>query len=237
MAENEILTPYRLNDIKQITHDTGQFTFSIPSDANFAMLAGDFMKVFPDHGDELEYRTYTPTTTPKTRDHFQLIIKRYPNGQVSRFMHDRKIGDEVWMSGPHAGGHFEKGMAARVGMIAGGTGITPMISIIRTILTEGIDAEISLIFSNKTIDDIILKDEFDSYGNKFPNFKRYYLIDQAVPNWTMGVGRINEAIMREHLPVPSDETVLFICGPPMMQIELRKKLIEIGYKKDKIIIP
>jgi cytochrome-b5 reductase len=237
MPENEIISPYKLVAIKPITHDTKQFTFSIPSSVNFAMLAGDFIKVFPDHSDELEYRTYTPTTTPKTRDHFELIIKRYPNGQVSRFMHDLKIGDDIWISGPHDGGHFKKGMATRVGMIAGGSGITPMISIIRTILQEGIDADISLIFSNKNIEDIILKDEFDSYETQYSNFKRFYVIDQARPGWTMGVGRINEAIMNEHLPEPSDETVLFICGPPMMQIELRKKLIEMGHKKEKIIIP
>jgi cytochrome-b5 reductase len=237
MVDDEILTPYKLVEIKQITHNTKQFRFSVPLGTNFNLIAGDFIKVYPNPADPLEYRTYTPTTTHETKDHFELIIKRYPDGQVSRFMHDRKVGDDVYISGPHIGGHFVEGMATKVGMVAGGTGITPMISIIRTILNQGIKAEISLVFSNKSVEDIILKDEFDSYEIKYPSFKRYYLIDQPQPGWTMGIGRINDEIMKERLPAPSDQTVIFVCGPPMMQIELRKKLIALGHQKDKIIIP
>jgi cytochrome-b5 reductase len=237
MADEEILTPYKLADIRQITHNTKQFKFPIPPRVKFEMLPGDFMKVFPIPNDPLEFRTYTPTTTPETKDHFEFVIKRYPDGQVSRFMHDLKIGDEVVMSGPHSGGHFVEGMATQVGMVAGGTGITPMISIIRTILRQGIKASVSLIFSNKSVDDIILKDEFDAFDKEYSNFTRYYVIDQPQPGWTMGVGRVDEAIMKERLPEPSDQTIIFVCGPPMMQIELRKKLIAMGHQKDKIIIP
>ncbi len=237
MASGEILSSYKLAATKEITHDVRQFVFTIPGGVKFDLVAGDFIKVYPNHEDENEYRTYTPTTTPDTRDHFELVIKRYPNGQVSSYMHSLKAGDNVWISGPHPGGHFVEGMATRVGMVAGGTGITPMISIIRTILQKGIMADISLIFANKSIEDIILKDEFDCYEEKYPNFKRYYVIDKAEPGWTMGTGRITPEIMKEHLPGPSEQTVVFLCGPPMMQIELRKKLIEIGHQKDRIIIP
>jgi cytochrome-b5 reductase len=237
MAEKEILSPYKLIELKPITHDTMQFSFQIPASARFDHLPGDFMKVFPNENDELEYRTYTPTTTPDTKDHFEYVIKRYANGQVSKYMHDRKIGDEVWMSGPHEGGHFVDGMANKVGMVAGGTGITPMIAIIRTILSQGIKTEISLVFANKTVDDIILRDEFDKYEMQYPNFKRYYVIGQAPSDWNMGVGRINDAILKEQLPEASDATTIFVCGPPMMQIEVRKKLIAMGHQKDRIIIP
>lgn len=225
-------------DIKPITHDTSQFRFAIPKDRNFNFLPGDFIKVFPDPGDTLEYRPYTPTSTPDTKDHFELIIKRYGMGPTSQFMHGRKVGDEVWISGPHEGGHFVEGMAKRVGMVASGTGITPMISIIRTMLSRGMDVSISLIFGNKTADDIILRGEFDSYTEKYPNFKRYYTLSQAAPEgWTMGTGRINEEMIREHLPAPSDETLVFLCGPPLMQIEQLKKLMLIGHDKKRIVIP
>jgi cytochrome-b5 reductase len=237
VADKDILIPYKLIDIKQVTHDTKQFSFLIPAGAIFEHLPGDFMRVFPNFKDELEYRTYTPTTTPETKDHFEYIIKRYPNGQVSRFMHERQVGDEVWMSGPHTGGHFVEGMATKVGMVAGGTGITPMIAIVRSILNQAIKTEISLVFSNKTIDDIILKDEFDDYAKRYPHFKRYYVVDQAPADWSMGIGRINEGILKDRLPEASESTTIFVCGPPMMQIELRKKLIAMGHRKDKIIIP
>jgi cytochrome-b5 reductase len=128
-------------------------------------------------------------------------------------------------------------MASQVGLVACGTGITPMISMIRYILKEKLDVSVSLIFSNKTADDIILKEEFDKYETECGNFKRYYIVDTPPPDWTMGTGRINIQVLKDRLPAHSDQTVVFVCGPPMMQINLRKNLIELGYPKDKIIFP
>ena len=231
------ISAFRVIDIVNLTHDTKLFRFELPENTSFDLLAGDHVKVYPDRNRPLDFRPYTPTSTPDTEDHFELIIKRYPDGLVSGFMHDRKYGDEVWMSGPHEGGHFEEGMAGRVGMVAGGTGITPMISMIRTILKHGIDVEMLLLFANKTIDDIILKDEFDRYADQYDNFRRYYVVTKAPDGWEMGVGRIDSELMKDKLPGPSDDTVIFACGPPMMQLDLRKKLIEIGHAKERVIFP
>ncbi len=231
------ITPYRIIDVVYLTHDTNLFRFELPENTSFDFLPGDHVKIYPDKNQLLDFRPYTPTSTPDTRDHFELTIKRYTDGLVSGFMHDRKYGDEIWMSGPHEGGHFEEGMASRVGMVAGGTGITPMISMIRTILKLGIDVDLSLLFANKTIDDIILKDEFDRYADQYDNFKRYYIVTKAPDGWEMGVGRIDPEQMKNRLPEASDDTVIFVCGPPMMQLDLKKKLIEIGHAKEKVIFP
>ena len=235
--QKETLAPYLILDVKPLTRDTKQFTFRIPADTVFTFLPGDHMKMYPDPDDYLEWRPYTPTTTPNIKDHFELIIKRYNDGMVSRFIHDRKPGDQAWMSGPHEGGHFIKGMAKEIGMVAGGTGITPLISIIRSILADHDDIKIGLIFANKTVDDIILKTEFDRYAEQFANFRRYYVVDNAPPDWDMGRGRIDTLIMKEHLPQPSDDAVVFVCGPPLMQIELLKKLVDMGFSREKIIFP
>lgn len=231
------ITAYRIIDIVYLTHDTNLFRFELPENASFGFLPGDHVKIYPDKSQPLDFRPYTPTSTPDIKDHFELIIKRYPNGLVSGFMHDRKFGDDVWMSGPHEGGHFKEGMAKRVGMVAGGTGITPMTSMIRTILKHGIDVDISLIFANKTIDDIILKDEFDNYASQYDNFRRYYVLNKAPRGWEMGTGRIDSELIKDRLPAPSDDVVIFVCGPPIMQLDLRKKLIELGHAMNKVIFP
>lgn len=238
MSDNKSdMSAYRVIDIVYLTQDTNLFRFELRENASFDFLPGDHVKVFPDRNRPLDFRPYTPTSTPDTKDHFELMIKRYPDGLVSGFMHDRNYGDEVWMSGPHEGGHFETGMAGNVGMVAGGTGITPMMSMIRTILKHGIDVDVSLLFANKTVDDIILKDELDLYADQYDNFRRYYVINKAPDGWEMGTGRIDSELMKEKLPEPSDDTVIFVCGPPMMQLDLKKKLIEIGHAKEKVIFP
>lgn len=238
MSQKDVkIDKYRLDYKQKLTHDTSRFTFALPEGAAFEFLPGDHMKVYPDADDRLEFRSYTPTSIPEETGMFELTIKRYSDGAVSRYMHDRDIGEEVAMSGPHKGGHFVDGMASRVGMVAGGTGITPMISIIRSILRRSLDVEITLLFANKTVDDIILKDEFDKYAQEKGNFSRYYVLNEAPSGWEMGIGRIDKEMMNERLPAPSGDTVIFLCGPPMMQLDLRKRLIEIGHAKEKIIIP
>jgi ferredoxin-NADP reductase len=98
---------------------------------------------------------------PGATGYFDLTVKRYETGTISKYLHDREIGDTVLMSGPNSGGHWVNGMAKQVGFVAGGTGITPMISIIRWILAESLAVELFLVFANKAEADIIFREEWD----------------------------------------------------------------------------
>ena len=238
MGQKEVkINEYKIIQKEKVTHDTNRFRFAIPDGIDFQHLPGDFIKVYPDPGNPLEYRPYTPTSTPDIENYFELIIKHYSDGFVSKHMKEKGVGDTVHISGPHEGGHFTEGMAKKIGMVAGGTGITPMISIIRWILSHGYDVQIQLLFANKTVDDIILKDEFDGYAAKHDNFKRYYILENAPDGWDMGVGYITRELLNEKLFQPGDDSLVFLCGPPMMQINLKKYIVEMGYKAEKIIFP
>ena len=68
---------------------------------------------------------------PSATRYFDLTVKRYETGTVSKYLYEWEPDDTVLMSGPNHGGHWVGGMAKRVGFMAGGTGITPMIAIIR----------------------------------------------------------------------------------------------------------
>lgn len=231
------INSYRLIKKEMVTHDTNRFIFELPGDMPFEFLPGDHLKIYPDRNNRLEFRPYTPTSIPDDSGFFELIIKHYPDGKVSSFMRDRSVGDEIAMSGPDSGRHFVEGMAHRIGMVAGGTGITPMISMIRTIIRRGLDVEVSMVFANKTVDDIILKAEFDKYAVENSNFNRYYILNDPPEGWEMGMGRIDSNLIKSKLPEPSDDTVIFLCGPPMMQLDLRKKLLGLGYEKETVLIP
>ncbi|UCE65556.1 MAG: cytochrome-b5 reductase [Candidatus Zixiibacteriota bacterium] len=232
-----IITKYKIIEKQPVTHDTSRFRFALPPNIDFKFLPGDHVKIYPNPQNPLEFKPYTPTTIPDIKGYFELIIKHYPNGKVSGYMKERGLGDEIGMSGPDKGGHFEDGMAKRVGMVAGGTGITPMISMIRSILSRRLEVDIFLLFANKSVDDIILKDEFDKYADKYDNFDRFYILDKGPEGWQMGEGRITKDLMNEKLFGPSDDTVIFVCGPPMMQINLKKQLLELGHQSEKVIFP
>ena len=141
------------------------------------------------------------------------------------------------MSGPNTGGHWVDGMAKRVGFVAGGTGITPMISVIRWILTQKFDAELFLIFANKTEADIIFRQVWERAVRDYPNFHCHHVLEQPPTGSSQGIGRITADILRHHLPAPGPDMTVFLCGPPPMVDALETTLKELGYPEQAIVLP
>src|SRR5262245_28745698 len=163
--------PYELRAIHPHTHDTKTFCFAPPEHYTFDMSPGDHLYVHATIDGKPVKRPYTPSSVPGTTGYFDLTVKRYESGVVSKYLHDREVGDTVLMSGPNAGGHWVDGMAKKVGFVAGGTGITPMISIIRWILAQSLGVELFLVFGNKTEADIIFRDEWESNRTEQEKFQ------------------------------------------------------------------
>ena len=230
-------SPYELTAVHQDTHDTRTFCFALPDDATLDMLPGDHLYVHATINDKAVKRPYTPSSVPGTTGYFDLTVKRYETGLVSKYLHDREIGDRVFMSGPNSGGQWVDGMATRVGFVAGGTGITPIISIIRWILVKGLDVELSLIFANKTEADIIFREEWDANAREHANFHAYHVLEQPPAGWTQGRGRITEEILLQHLPPPGPDTAVFLCGPPLMVDTLEGTLKGSGYAEQAMVLP
>ncbi|MBS0151783.1 MAG: cytochrome-b5 reductase [Nitrospira sp.] len=229
--------PYKLIHTETDTHDTKTFRFELPTDSTLDMLPGDFLYVHATINGKPVKRAYTPSSLPGTTGSFDLTVKRYDAGTVSKYLHDQQIGAPVLMSGPNTGGHWVDGMAKRVGFVAGGTGITPMISIIRWILTKKLDAELFLIFANKTESDVIFRQEWDRYLRDYPNFHCHQVLEQPPPGWAGSIGRITTDMLRHHLPPPYPDSCVFLCGPPAMVDSLETTLKELGYPEQAIILP
>ena len=230
-------TSYQLTAFHHDTHDTKTFCFGLPADATLDMLPGDYLYVHATIDGKSVKRPYTPSSMPGTTDYFDLTVKRYEKGLISKYLHEQKVGDTVLMSGPNQGGHWVDGMAKKVGFVAGGTGITPMISIIRLILAKSLGVELFLVFANKTEADIIFRDEWEGDVREHANFHCYHVLEQPPTGWSQGVGRITDDVLRRHLPPPGPETVIFLCGPPPMVNPLEATLKGLGYSEQAIIFP
>ena len=229
--------PYELSAIHHDTHDTKTFCFALPDDATLDMLPGDFLYVHTSIDGKQVKRPYTPSSMPGATGYFDLTVKRYETGVVSKYLHARGPGDRVLMSGPNSGGHWVDGMAKQVGFVAGGTGITPMISIIRWILAQSLPVELFLVFANKAEADIIFREEWDEDAREHASFHCYHVLEQPPAGWSQGTGRITEDMLRVHLPPPGPDTVIFLCGPPPMTDAVEATLKAIGHSEQAIILP
>lgn len=90
-------------------------------------------------------------------------------------------------------------------MIAGGTGITPMLQVMRAILENPVDkTRINLIFANVKLEDILLKEVFDQLSSKHSDrLTVHYVLSNPHPEWTGGKGRVSKEMIQKHCPAPS----------------------------------
>ncbi|XP_024535904.1 NADH-cytochrome b5 reductase-like protein [Selaginella moellendorffii] len=160
-------------------------------------------------------RPYTPISDPYVRGHFDYLSKTYPQEKMSKYFAALRPGDTLEMKGCVYKLPYSANMKARIGVIAGGTGITPMFQVLNKILKNPEDkTQVSLIYANLTPDDILLKNELDKLAEKHPNFKVFYVVDKPTHYWGGGSGFITKDILVKGLPPPSDGNLIMVCGPP-----------------------
>ncbi|RCN42444.1 oxidoreductase NAD-binding domain protein [Ancylostoma caninum] len=167
--------------------------------------------------------------------YFRGVNPKFPDGgKMSQHLEQMKIGETIEFRGPSGlivykgNGKFairadkkatpKERVFKSISMIAGGTGITPMLQIISAILKSDSDnTHISLLFANQSEDDILCRSELDELAVKHSDrFKVWYTVDRPPTNWNFSSGFINDQMIKEHLWAPSDDSAVFLCGPPPM---------------------
>ncbi len=104
-------------------------------------------------------RPYTPISPPDMQGAFELLIKSYPQGRVSRYLHSRQAGDRVLIKGPFPKLAYAPNMTRRLLMLAGGSGITPMVQLLHRVLDEGTGdrTRVTLLFGSRTQGDVLMR--------------------------------------------------------------------------------
>lgn len=123
-------------------------------------------------------------------------------------------------------------------MIAGGTGFTPCLQIIRAALKDPNDqTSIDFIYANVNEEDILLRDELDRLARQHPEqFRVTYYLNNPPEGWKGEVGFVSKEVVKEKLPGPDEEGIkILMCGPPPMMNACKKHLEELGYQKPRAV--
>lgn len=179
-------------------------------------------------------RSYTPTSNNADKGKLELVVKVYPDGLLTgRYLANLAVGDEVPFRGPKGAMRYRRGLAEKIGMLAGGTGITPMFQLIRAICEDDRDTtEVSLVYANRTERDILLRDELEAFARRYPgNLKLYYVLDSPPERWTGGAGFVTKELMADRFAGAGEHgSKVMLCGPPGMVNAAKKGLGELGYE-------
>ncbi|EGS20439.1 uncharacterized protein CTHT_0022690 [Thermochaetoides thermophila DSM 1495] len=245
MTPKKVLKPDAFQEFELIektilSHNVAIYRFKLPSPTSILGLpigqhisiAADIKQ--PDGTTKEIVRSYTPISGDEQPGSFDLLIKSYPQGNISKHIASLSIGQTIRVRGPKGAFVYTPNMVRAFGMIAGGTGITPMLQIIKAIIRgrkDGDRTEVDLIFANVTEQDILLKEDLDALAAKDKGFRVHYVLDKPPAGWTGGVGYVTAEMIQKWLPKPADDVKILLCGPPPMVSGLKKATEGLGFKK------
>jgi ferredoxin-NADP reductase len=202
----------------------------------FSFAPGQFLSVsFLINGARVA-RSYSIASSPTQRDYVELTVKRDEHGVVSCHLHDDiKVGEEIEISGPVGRFTFTGEEAESIVLIAGGVGITPMMSIIRYLTDRVWPGEIYLVYSCRSPVEFVFRSELALLQHKNPRLRVIATMSRVEEgsDWMGLRGRISKDLLAQTIPDIATRRV-HICGPPPMLDAVKKALAELGIAPDHI---
>jgi ferredoxin-NADP reductase len=182
-------------------------------------------------------RSYSIASPPEETGRIVLTVERLDDGEVSPYLVDElRVGDKLELRGP-IGGYFVWGeqMGGPLLLVAGGSGIVPLMAMIRHRQRVGSRVATRLIYSSRFYEDITYRDELDHLGSDNSMLQVVYTLTRAQPaGWTGYHRRIDAELLRE-IAWPSEQRSLaFICGPTQFVETAATGLLSLGYEPTRI---
>jgi ferredoxin-NADP reductase len=228
----------RVVRIFQETPDVKTFRFVDPDGGKlpFTYLPGQFITVTIVSDGVPVRRSYTIASSPTRRDSCEITVKREQYGVVSQYLHDQvHIGDLVQLIGPSGKFTFTGQESDSLVLIAGGVGVTPMMSVIRYLTDRSWSGEIFFLFGCKSEIDIIFREEIEYLQKRHANLHVTILLnkkpDDAKSPYLSGY--ITKEVVTERVPAIVSRRV-HICGPPPMMEAVKRTLLELEVPEENI---
>lgn len=202
----------------------------------FTYLPGQFITVTIVSDGVPVRRSYTIASSPTRRDSCEITVKREQFGVVSQNLHDQvHIGDLVQLVGPSGKFTFTGQESESVVLIAGGVGVTPMMSVIRYLTDRSWSGEIFFLFGCKSEDDIIFREEIEYLQKRHANLHVTILLNNKPDNAKSPylTGYITKEVLTERVPAITSRRV-HVCGPPPMMEAVKRTLRELGVPEENI---
>ncbi|KAI0246415.1 cytochrome-b5 reductase [Lactifluus subvellereus] len=258
--EKSALDPERFLDLKlkavePYNHNTARFVFELPDGGAALSPITSLVVVRASEGvagapldkkGNLAVRAYTPISSPEQEGELVLLIKKYENGVISKYVHEQlKLGDTLPSRARSRANEFE-----HVALIGGGSGITPLYQLLNHALNDPTNrTRFTLLYANVTEADVLLREELAALERAHPNTLRIvHTLDKPPAGWSGASGYVSKELIKAHIPPAErgDKVKVLICGPPgQVNAVAGKKdgpkqgaiggiLKELGYTEDQV---
>lgn len=182
-------------------------------------------------------RSYSIASEPERTGELDITVERIPDGEVSTFLHDVVVvGDRLEVRGP-IGGYFvwDVPLGGPLFLVAGGSGVVPLMAIARHRSRIGSDVPARLLVSSRNAEDIIYRDELDRLAATGDGFEVIHTLTRSRPaGWTGYDRRIDERMLAEVLEPLGSGARCYICGPTALVEVAANALVRLGLPADRV---
>ena len=219
-------------DIIDESHDTKTFRLVCKDDVLFSYKPGQFITLSVEIEGKTVKRSYSMSSSPSRPHTMELTIKRVPGGLVSNWMADNVcLGDEFTVRGPAGKFSCFNYPSRKIMCIAGGSGITPIMSMLRWIVDTTADVEVTLLYSGRSPRDFIFRKELETISARHSGLRVVFTVTSSwngTEAWTGLTGRINRDMIKLVAPDLLERHV-FLCGPKPFSDAISNELKELDY--------
>ncbi len=232
--------------VKEVTHETSDSVtiyFWHPLSEQIKYKAGQFITVIvpADEGGKKVRRSYSMSTSPHSDTAIGITVKRVSGGLVSNYLNDNvKVGDFLEVLEPMGNFHFEPDAdkSRHAVLFAAGSGVTPMMSIAKSLLKMEANSRVTLIYGNRSEDSIIFKNKIEELETQYgKRFTIHHLLSRPSDLWVGHKGRISQGMairLMKDADTDFAKDEFYLCGPIGMMEDVIAGLNIYNVSKDRI---
>jgi len=223
---------FKVTEVTRLNHDTWNLRLK-PSGESFTYLPGQFAFLTLHRQKEKPCEhPFTISSSPMDAECISFTIKE--SGDFTNTIGATKPGDLACVEAPFGRFSYLKLPAFdQLVMIAGGVGITPILSCLRHIAESGVPKPLTLIWANKTKDDIFLESELNDLIAALPDLKVHHVLSRQ-PDYDGLTGHVDKTLLLRLIPNPTRNTHVMLCGPIAMMKSVRKEIRKAGIPRSRI---
>ncbi|RMF55779.1 hypothetical protein D6745_01115 [Candidatus Woesearchaeota archaeon] len=196
----------------QQTPDVKTFRFKLEKPLDFT--PGQFIIITLEIDGVLERRAYSIASSPTQKEYVEFTIRKIPHGKVSPIIFEMKEGDTFKVRGPFGHFHFDESIK-KLCFVVGGTGITPIISMLRYVVDKKLDNNIIVLYGSRSPDEILYREELQRIHDNNANIHIAFTVDHWKEGWQWHTGFIDWNFILEQVPDFIERTY-YMCGPQAM---------------------
>lgn len=199
------------------------------SELPFMFEPGQFLTVAVSSNGQKSRRSYSIASSPCCHGWCDITVKHVPGGTVSTYLNERvRAGDSLEASGPYGRFTFSGRESPSIVFVAGGIGITPLMSAIRYLTDQSWSGEIFVVYAARRLADVVFREELQTLQKRHPNLHvEFVLSDEPSATWEGTRGRVTRDVLARIVPGIRERTV-HLCGPEAMMNSVKGALSELA---------